>query len=159
MRFTDAYAPAPICSASRASILTGKTTARTNFEFVTKDKPGFQQIEGETPLRAPPLTMNLAHEHETIAELLAKAGYETAFMGKWHLNQHHRGYLGWSPDFGPTTHGFATTVDSFGAHPYAWRGGEKRKGADVAPGTFPADALTDAAIDFVRKDHDAPFFS
>ena len=48
MRFTDAYAPAPICSASRAAILTGKTPARLGFEFVAKDKPGRQS--GNHPL-------------------------------------------------------------------------------------------------------------
>ena len=36
LRFTQAYSPAPICSAARASILTGKTTARLGFEFVVK---------------------------------------------------------------------------------------------------------------------------
>lgn len=158
LRFTYAYSPAPICSASRASILTGKTTARTNFEFVTKNEPGFQKVEGETPLRAPPLTLNLDHDHETIAELLAKAGYETAFMGKWHLNQHHGGYLGWSPTHGPAKHGFATTVDDFGAHPYAWRRSPKRDATEVKPGEFPADALTDAAIRFVNEERDAPCF-
>ena len=52
MRFTQAYAPAPICSASRAAFLTGKTPARLHFEFVTKDKPGLQKL-GQ-PLQAPP---------------------------------------------------------------------------------------------------------
>ncbi|MEM7698674.1 MAG: sulfatase-like hydrolase/transferase, partial [Verrucomicrobiota bacterium] len=60
VRFTNAYAAAPICSASRASILTGRTTARNHFEFVTKNAPGRQDF-GAT-LETPPLTLNLDHE-------------------------------------------------------------------------------------------------
>ena len=92
MRFTDAYAPAPICSASRASILTGKTTARLNFEFVTKDKPGHQNIEGDVAMQTPPFTLDLPLEEVKIAEVLGEGGYDTCFAGKWHLNRHHKRY-------------------------------------------------------------------
>ena len=57
LRFTQAYAPAPICSASRAALLTGKTPARLHFEFVTKTTPGFQPMV--TPLRAPSYPLDL----------------------------------------------------------------------------------------------------
>ncbi|MEM9481070.1 MAG: sulfatase [Verrucomicrobiota bacterium] len=156
MRFTDAYAPAPICSASRASILTGKTTARLQFEFVTKEKPGRQVIEGEIAMQTPPFTLNLSLAEETMAEVLKESGYDTGFVGKWHLNQHHKRYLGWSPTHGPAKHGFETTIDTFGAHPYGWKGGE------VTPveekDVFPRDELTERAVEFLQKDHDAPFF-
>jgi len=155
MRFTDAYSPAPICSASRCSILTGKNVARVGFEFVTKDKPGRQQIEGETLLEAPPLTLNLPLEEITIAEALNPAGYETTFAGKWHVSQHHKGYLGWSPTHGPKQQGFTTTIDDFGAHPYARKKGEM---LNVVAGTFPADSLTELAVDFVKGQHSKPFF-
>ena len=47
MRFTNGYAGAPICSASRASLLTGKAVPRVGFEFVTKNEPGHQKAECE----------------------------------------------------------------------------------------------------------------
>lgn len=87
MRFTQAYAAAPICSASRASLLTGNSTARNRFEFVVKTAPGRQKIPA--PLRAPPFTINLSLDSVTIAEALAKRGYRTGFSairrGNWKL--------------------------------------------------------------------------
>src|SRR5690606_10697188 len=59
MRFTNAYASAPICSASRAGLMTGKTPARLHFEFVTKDKAGSQISRPGQTLRSPPFTLNL----------------------------------------------------------------------------------------------------
>lgn len=73
MRFTQAYAPAPICSASRAAILTGKTPARLNFEFVTKFEPGQQNLK--TPLKSPPYSMNLLLEEITFGKVLKSTGY------------------------------------------------------------------------------------
>jgi len=78
--FTNGYAPAPICSASRASILTGKTPARLNFEFVTKNSVGFQEVDQEVPLQTPRLTLNLPVNEVTIADRLSELGYSTAFF-------------------------------------------------------------------------------
>jgi uncharacterized sulfatase len=74
MRFTDAYAPAPICSASRASILTGRTPARLHFEFVTKSPEAQPPVRG---LRPPPYTLDLPLEEVTLAEILEDVGYTT----------------------------------------------------------------------------------
>jgi uncharacterized sulfatase len=157
MRFTDGYAPAPICSASRASLLTGKTTARLGFEFVTKDRPGDQKVEGETLLKAPPITLNLPLKETTIAEQLSDLGYQTAFFGKWHLNQHHAGYLGWSPTHGPTNQGFQVAVEDFGAHPYSW----KRQPQDdiTRVGVYASDSMINRVCEYVSTDHDQPFFA
>ena len=88
VRFTDAYASAPICSASRASILTGKTPARLHFEFVTKNEAGQQKRQPTQTLRTPPFTLNLPLDEMTIAEQLCDAGYSTAFFGKCrHFNR------------------------------------------------------------------------
>ena len=120
MRFTQAYAPAPICSASRASILTGKSVARVGLEFVVKEKPGRQKISPPQPLETPPLTVALDLKETTIAEYLSATGYETAYFGKWHLNPHHEGrYLAWSPTHGPGQQGFVTAIEDFGSHPYS----------------------------------------
>ncbi|MFK8112486.1 MAG: sulfatase [Rubripirellula sp.] len=156
-QFTQAYAPAPICSASRASILTGKTPARLGFEFVTKNEAGFQPVVA--PLRAPAFTLNLPLREITIAEVLRDAGYETAFFGKWHLNQHHKRYLGWSPTHGPPGQGFQVAEEDFGSHPYSyWSQKSKRGFADLPNGEFPMDSMNEKALTFLRSKHQRPFF-
>ncbi|MCA9054030.1 MAG: sulfatase [Planctomycetaceae bacterium] len=156
MRFTQAYSPAPICSASRAAILTGKTPARLGFEFVTKDKPGRQTLQ--TPLQSPPYTLDLPLGEETIGELLQRAGYRTGFFGKWHLARHHQGYLGWSPTHGPLQQGFEVGDPTFGAHPYAYREHPELKQQLLADGEYPEDELTDRSIEFIQDTRDGPFF-
>ncbi|PAY16466.1 arylsulfatase [Rhodopirellula sp. SM50] len=157
MRLTHGYASAPICSASRASLLTGKTTARLGFEFVTKDQPGFQKIEGTTMLQAPPLTLNLPLEETSIAEHLNELGYQTAFFGKWHLNQHHGGYLGWSPTHGPAAQGFELAVEDFGAHPYSWK---RSPVASIGrQGEYAPDSMVDRVCDYLVEKRDRPFFA
>ena len=81
MRFTSAYTAQPICSPSRAALMTGKCPARlhlTNFLPGRADAPSQKlkqpRIEGQLPL-----------EEVTIAELLHDAGYATGLFGKWHL--------------------------------------------------------------------------
>jgi arylsulfatase A len=155
MRFTQAYASAPICSASRASILTGKTTARVGLEFVVKDKAGKQEIDPPQPLEAPPITLSLPLNETTIAEQLGSGGYETAYFGKWHLNPHYQGrYLAWSPTEGPGQQGFSVAEEDFGSHPYS-----KTELATLKEvGAYYPDGVTDRAIRFLKQDHDKPFF-
>ncbi len=83
MRFTDAYAAAPVCSPSRAAILTGLSPARLGLTNHIPDRPAFTP-DGAEWLPAPTLD-HLPAEHVTIAERLRDAGYATAFLGKWHL--------------------------------------------------------------------------
>ena len=109
MLFTEAHAAAPICSASRAALLTGLAPARLHYEFVPKRTAGRQ--EGRHPLRTPDYPMELPVATPTVATMLAAAGYHTAFVGKWHLNRHHGRYLGWRPDHGPQALGFAASAD------------------------------------------------
>lgn len=80
MRFTDAYAAAPVCSPTRASILTGKYPARLNLtDFI----PGHWRPWAK--LRVPAFNQQLPLEEVTIAEALKPAGYVSACIGKWHL--------------------------------------------------------------------------
>ncbi|PQO41212.1 DUF4976 domain-containing protein [Blastopirellula marina] len=156
LRFTNAYASAPICSASRASILTGKTPARLGFEFVTKDAAVHQKLDASVPLLTPTYTLNLPLEEVTIAERLSQAGYQTAFFGKWHLNVHYQRYLGWSPTHGPKSQGFEIAEEDFGSHPYAW--GKKAPAAIDEVGKFADDSMVDRVTKFIKQKHTRPYF-
>ncbi len=159
LRYTRAYASAPICSASRASLLTGKTTARLGFEFVVKGDNGQQEIPG-TPLQSPPFTVDLPLTETTLAEVLGGSGYETAFFGKWHLNKHYKGYLGWSPTHGPGKQGFQFAEEDFGSHPYSYWKTKAKRSFDpaVKQGEFPDDSMVDRANAFLNQPHEKPFF-
>ena len=91
MTFSQGYAPAPKCSPSRISILTGKTNARLHFTFTDNIK------EDSTRLLEPVTEMDIADSLTTIAEWLGRQGwgYLSAHYGKWHI----RGG-------GPAQHGF-----------------------------------------------------
>lgn len=158
MRFTQAYAPAPICSASRASLLTGNSTARNGLEFVVKDKPGSQSVHA--PLLAPPYKIDLETQKTTIPEVLARGGYQTAFYGKWHLNAHYKGYLGWSPTHGPKSQGFVTATEEFGSHPYSYwgKGPEARSFLPLPDGAFLEDGMISNAVHFLENCGGQPFF-
>ena len=154
MRFTDAYAPAPICSASRAALLTGRSPARLHFEFVTKPKDSRPPVRR---LKPPAYTRDLPLEEITIPEALKSAGYFSGFFGKWHLNEHHGRYLGWSPTHGPLQQGFDVAVESFGSHPYAGKKGNPHP-ERFAVGQFPPDAMTQHALQFLEEHKDRRFF-
>ena len=83
VRFTDAYAAAPVCSPTRAAIMTGQSPARLH---ITNHAPDQGRFTPDDPVLLPaPMHDRLALEHVTLAEHLRAAGYDTAFMGKWHL--------------------------------------------------------------------------
>lgn len=148
-RFTQAYAPAPICSASRVAFLTGRSPARLQFEFVTK-LAGTAGVGGQ-PLASPPYPTDLPLAEETLGQLFADAGYRTGYFGKWHVSQHHGGYLGWSKTHGPLQQGFHEGDQEFGSHPY---GDPARSTAAMSPfaeGDYGADPLTEKARAFLRR--------
>jgi arylsulfatase A-like enzyme len=87
VRFTDAYAACPVCSPTRASIMSGKYPARIG---VTDWIPGRQAFRPSDPghkMLSRPFEQQMALEETTIAEALKEAGYSTFFAGKWHLGQ------------------------------------------------------------------------
>ncbi len=87
MKFTSAYAACPVCSPTRASIMTGRYPARIN---VTDWIPGRQAYAGSQPcdkLLAREFELEMALEEITIAEALKDAGYRTFFAGKWHMGE------------------------------------------------------------------------
>jgi len=141
--FTNAYAPAPICSASRASIMTGKSPAQLHFEFVATERSDTGHI-----LLPPKRTIELPLVEITIGEIAKYAGYNTAFFGKWHIAKHNGGYLKWSDTHGPFQQGFDVGSDHYGSHPYD----SKNRGLVHLPeGTFPEDSLVLKSIGFLKK--------
>lgn len=92
MRFTDAYSASPLCSPTRAGLLTGLDPARVRFtlpfghveevildpEVPERGPPGERAVAAESRTRLP-------LDYRTIAEELQQAGYATALFGKWHL--------------------------------------------------------------------------
>lgn len=81
VRFTNAYAACPVCSPTRASIMTGKYPARLH---LTDWIPGRKQWP-TAKLLTPDFEQQLPLAENTIAELLKPIGYRTASIGKWHL--------------------------------------------------------------------------
>lgn len=78
MRFSQAYAPAPVCSPTRISIQTGKSPAQLHWTKAAPPVDGMKLIE-------PRLIKSISPQEETLAEILKAAGYATAHYGKWHI--------------------------------------------------------------------------
>ncbi|MFB0523982.1 MAG: sulfatase [Phycisphaerae bacterium] len=128
MRFTDAYAAAPVCSPTRASILAGQYPARIGIaDFI----PGHQRAWAK--LKVPQNRLQMPAETITIAEVLKEHGYTTGHIGKWHL--------GGEPKFMPQNQGFDTVVQR----------GRNLNDKQVT-------SFTDSAIDFIQASRDKPFF-
>ncbi len=92
-RFTSAYCAQPICSPSRAAILTGKHPARLHLTTYLPGRPDGPSQQ----LLHPAMHQQLPLEEKTLAEYLRDAGYATACVGKWHLG---------GAGFGPREQGF-----------------------------------------------------
>lgn len=147
-RFTAGYAAAPICSASRVALLTGRSPARLGFEFVVKEPTA--KAADRHVLTPPPYPRDLPLAETTIAEILRPAGYTTGYLGKWHVSQHNNGYLNWSATHGPLQQGYSEGDQEFGSHPY---GDPTRPASERGPlpvGDYGRDALTDRAVAFLR---------
>ena len=85
MRFTDAYAACPVCSPTRASIMSGKYPARLHLTDWIPGRQANARARARMKLDPPQFEQQLALGEVTLAETLKQAGYATLFAGKWHL--------------------------------------------------------------------------
>ncbi len=158
MCFTDAYAAAPVCSPTRASILTGKypaTVGITNYieDDESDDNSSYSskhQSRGKL-IDAPYLT-HLPLSEPNIARSLKEMGYSTWHVGKWHLG---------STSYYPEKQGFDMNVGGceWGMPVYGyfspWHNPELE---EMPKGTYLTDHLTDKAIELLENKGDNPFF-
>jgi arylsulfatase A-like enzyme len=143
-RFTSGYVSCPVCSPTRAGLMTGRYQQRFGHEH----NPG--------PENAATADFGLAADERTLAERLKEAGYATGIVGKWHL--------GYKPDSHPMKRGF----DEFfgflgGAHPYSPQG--QAAGRAILRGTervneqeYLTDAFAREATAFIGRHKARPFF-
>jgi arylsulfatase A len=145
VRFTDFYVAQPVCSASRAALLTGCYPNRI----------------GILGALGPAAKHGISDQEKTLAEMLKPRGYATAIYGKWHLGHH--------PRFLPTRHGF----DDYFGLPYSNDMGPQHPTAkfpdlpliegEKVVGLNPDQTklttwYTERAVQFIEKNKDRPFF-
>ena len=148
VRFTDAYAAAPVCSPTRAAIMTGKHPARLGItDWIPGQRPPGRKLVG------PPIPDHLPLEEVTIAEALKRAGYATFLAGKWHLG---------GEGFFPEQQGF--DINKGGHQCGSPPGGyyvpyENPKLPDGPEGEYLPDRLTDETLCFIDAHRDRPFLA
>ncbi len=153
VKFTNAYASCPVCSPTRASIMTGKNTVNHG---VTDWIPGRQDRypkEDHRKFMALPFNLKMELDEITLAEAMKEAGYITHFAGKWHLGDtsHYPEQQGFDYNIGGTHRG-----GPYGGGGYFYPFGPPVEGDT---GDFLTDKLTDYTIDFIEKYKDTTFFA
>lgn len=150
IRFTQAYSACPVCSPTRASIMTGKYPARlqlTNY------------IKGErTDAKSPVLPANwkpyLEGSETTLPELLKTKGYATGMAGKWHLGN-DKEQSPWDQGFD-----YARMISKNGLDYYNYSISlDANQNEFTDKGTeYLTDKLTDYGVEFIRQNSKKPFF-
>jgi arylsulfatase A-like enzyme len=143
-RFTQAYAAAPNCSPTRASIITGQFPARVGIT-------DFLPESGKTDRWLDPA------KYFTINEALSKAGYHTGIVGKWHLDTHYSNHKG-----GPAAHGFDEVIGSETKYiadgDYFFPYDKINTFKSGAENEYLTDRQSKEASEFIKRNKSNPFF-
>ena len=156
VKFTNGYVSYPVCGPSRAGIITGRY----------QDRFGF----GRNPLFTPNDSLSgLPLSEETLADVLSKANYKSAAIGKWHLGAHssqHPLERGFDDFYGFLSGGHQyfpekwTLADEFEAKSQndGYRTKLLRNHERVEEKEYLTDALSREAVNYITKFQDSPFF-
>ena len=158
VRFTNAYTASPVCSPTRASILTGKHPARLHLT-IWRESAHHPPLDRK--LLTPRTMDHLPHAEVTLGEVFKQAGYVTAHVGKWHLGtaEHYPQTQGYDYNIGGTLWGAPQTF----FYPYS---GDRyfREPRyvphleDGKPGEYLTDRLADEAMKILERHKSQPFF-
>ncbi len=153
MRFTEAYASCPVCSPTRASIMTGKYPATVGITDWIDWGGRCHPCRGR--LIDVPYLKQLPTTERTVAAALADAGYATWHVGKWHLGSEASvtGDIGFEVNVGGCEMGSPAAGGYFS--PWSITA---LQDADVPEGTYLTDYLTDRAIALIKQRDERPFF-
>jgi len=160
LRFTQAYAANPLCSPTRASILTGQYPARIGIivpachkkEEVLETKLAKHGSPKQRALQVDSVN-RLKTDYVTLAELFKEAGYATGHFGKWHLGRE---------PYSPLEHGFDTDIPHWygpgpgGSYLAPWK--VKDFKLPAKPGDHVEDLMADEAVKFIQAHKDGPFY-
>ena len=146
VRFDQFYVAAPLCSPSRAAILTGKTPQAAGLPNNASSQKGGHGMPAE---------------QVTIAEVFQQAGYRTGHIGKWHL--------GYTPSTMPLGQGFDYSYGHMGgcidnySHFFYWNGPNRHdlyeNGEEIwADGEYFPDLMTEKAVHFIEANQQNSFF-
>ena len=145
IQFSQAYASCPVCSPSRASLLTGRYPARVGLTNWIGGNDRGRLIDA-------PYIDHLPLSEYNLARALHDGGYQTWHIGKWHLG---------GKAYAPQNQGFERNIG--GCHMgHPWQGyfapWQIENLDEAVPGTYLTDQLTDEAIRLVQQRDDRPFF-
>ncbi len=153
IRFTQAYASHPVCSPTRAALMTGKHPNRVNItDWIPGENPQNRQ------LLAPRISNELALEEITIAEKLKEKGYATYFVGKWHLGHDEQfwpEFQGFDVNIGGWEAGQPRIIPNVSNGYYSPYGNPRLK--DGPEGEYLTDRLTDESIRLISENKNKPF--
>jgi arylsulfatase A-like enzyme len=158
IKFLNAYAANPLCSPTRASIMTGLWPSRVGITTPSCHSPEEiletfvkESAKPDQPAVAPISATRLKTEYVTLAESFKRAGYKTAHIGKWHLgpepyDPYHHGFdvdIPHTPAPSPLPEGFFA--------PWPVYPGEGKTGDHLE------DRMAEEAVEFIKKNADQPF--